>query len=67
MKQSKNKLTRLQVTLNGYEKALRGAAGVLAGPIVIVCCGTDYIVLKQENSIVMGIIKCDYNNLRIVM
>ncbi len=25
---------------NRYEKALRGAAGVLAGPIVIICCNT---------------------------
>ncbi len=35
---------------NGYEKALRGAAGVLVGPIVIIVT-----LIKRENSIVMSI------------
>ncbi len=39
---------------NGYEKALRGAAGVLAGPIVIIYYSSGYMILKRENLIVMG-------------
>ncbi len=40
---------------NRYEKALRGAVDVLAGPIVIIYCKSGYMTLKRENSIVMGI------------